>query len=561
MVRTYLAILLLIGFGPCESPASGSPVRPSPALAPTAAVDTAEGPSRGVVWTPPRNPRTGLATLNRMARFGVTAVRVTRPVIDAALLARADSLGLSLYMDLPDEEGRLSGSALRDTIAAIQAASARHRSIRAVGLAPRVPGTDSVCEALEVLADQVGEAEDAPSLRGYYVTALRPGADPCADTGDVSLLVDVRHARDPVERWSDWLQATGGSVGIGALGAWMRPDAGRGLRTPHSPEWQARRLETQLGHLFDADPPPAVFVCRWHDASSSGEPGLPARAYGLTGPDGSVRPAGRVVRGFYTGRQQAFAFPRGPDSAEGGSGLVVLGWIVLAGIAFVFAQEPLARRTAARYFSAHGFYRDAVREGRETLPRIQPILLLCVAVAVGTTVAAVVRGVDGLPETGAVLHVLPEQAAAALDLALAHPSWVGAGIGALGLVVLIGWSLLLVLAAREWERLRIDQALMLVSWPCWPAIPLMVAGLVAVAQPAGEATGILAIVCAAAVAVSGTIVVRVLRDFVSVTGVPDGIAGVLALLSPPSLTVAAVLLVGWRAGISLSTLWHLIPRL
>jgi hypothetical protein len=343
----------------------------------------------------------------------------------------------------------------------------------------------------------------------------------------------------------------------------MRPDAGRGLRTPHSPEWQARRLETQLATFVDAPPPtpPAVFVYRWQDASSSGEPGLPARAYGLTGPDGSVHPAGRVVRGFYTGRQQAFAFPRGPDPAEGWSGLVVLGWIVLAGIAVVFAQEPLARRTAARYFSAHGFYRDAVREGRETLPRIQPILLLCVAVAVGTTVAAVVRGVDGLPKTGAVLDVLPEQAAAALDLALAHPSWVGVGIGALGLVVLIGWSLLLVLAAREWERLRIDQALMLVTWPCWPAVPLMIASLVAVAQPAGEATGILGIVCAAAVAVSGMIVVRVLRDFATVTGVPGGIAAVLALLSPPSLTVAAVLLVGWRAGISLSTLWHLIPRL
>ena len=524
---------------------------------------TSDGLTPGVVWTPPRNSQAGLATLDRMARFGVGAVRLTRPVLDGAFLARADSLGLSLYMDLPDEEGRLSGSALRDTIAAIQAAAARHRSIRAVGLAPRVPGADSVCEALEVLAARGGEAEDAPTLRGYYVTALRPGADPCADVGDVSLLVDVRHARDPVERWSAWREAATEPVGIGALGAWMRPDAGQGLRTPHSPEWQARRLERHLGRLFDADPPtpPAVFVYRWDDASSSGEPGLPARAYGLTGPDGSVRPAGRVVRGFYTGRQQAFAFPRGPDPAEGGSGLVVLGWIVLAGIAVVFAQEPLARRTAARYFSAHGFYRDAVREGRETLPRIQPILLLCVAVAVGTTVAAVVRGVDGLPETGAVLDVLPEQTAAALDLALAHPSWVGAGIGALGLVVLIGWSLLLVLAAREWERLRIDQALMLVSWPCWPAVPLMVASLVAVAQPAGEATGVLAIVCAAAVAVSGTIVVRVLRDFASVTGVPGGIAGVLALLSPPSLTVAAVLLIGWRAGISLSTLWHLIPRL
>jgi hypothetical protein len=347
----------------------------------------------------------------------------------------------------------------------------------------------------------------------------------------------------------------------------MRPDAGRGLRTPHSPEWQARRLETQLATFVDANPPtpPAVFVYRWHDASSSGEssskPDLPARAYGLIGPDGSVRPAGRVVRGFYTGRQQAFAFPRGPDPAEGWSGLVVLGWIVLAGIAVVFAQAPLVRRTAARYFSAHGFYRDAVQEGRETLPRIQPILLLCVAVAVGITVAAVARGVDGLPETGAVLDALPKPAAAALDLALAHPSWVGAGIGALGLIVLIGWSLLLVLAAREWERLRVDQALMLVTWPCWPAVPLMVASLVAVAQPAGEATGILAIVCAAAVAVSGSIVVRVLRDFASVTGVPGGIAGVLALLSPPSLTVATVLLVGWRAGISLSTLWHLIPRL
>jgi hypothetical protein len=184
-----------------------------------------------------------------------------------------------------------------------------------------------------------------------------------------------------------------------------------------------------------------------------------------------------------------------------------------------------------------------------------------VAVSIGIVGAAAARGIDVLPETVGVLERLPERAAAALDLALAHPSWVGLAAGGLGLAVLVGWALVLALAAREWEYLRIDQALMIVTWPCWPVIPVMVAGLVAVSQPPGGATGILLPVCIAAVAVSILIVVRVLRDFAAVTGVPVGIAGLLTLLSPPALTAAAVLLLGWRAGLSFSTLWSLLPHL
>jgi len=524
------------------------------------AAATSDGPTSGVVWTPPRDPRTGLATLNRMARFGVTAVRLTRPVFDGAFLARADSLGLSLYMDVPVGNAGDAASALRDTVSAVRAAASRHPSIRAIGAAPRVPGRTAVCAALDTLSQQIA---DGSRLRSYYVTPLGPGSDPCA--GDASLLLpDVRHVRNPVGRWEAWREAASVPVGLGALGVWMRPGMGRGLQQPHSPEWQARRLEIQLSRFLDASlpTPPVVFVYHWQDLPASSEtPGLPTRSYGLIAPDGSVRPAGRVVRGFYSGRQEVFAFPRGQSPTDGWSGLVVLGWIVLGSIAAVFAQAPLARRTAARYFSAHGFYRDAVREGRETLPRLQPVLLLCVAVSIGIVGAAAARGIDVLPETVGVLERLPERAAAALDLALAHPSWVGLAGGGLGLAVLVGWALVLALAAREWEYLRIDQALMIVTWPCWPVIPLMVAGLVAVSQPPGGATGILLPVCIAAVAVSILIVVRVLRDFAAVTGVPVGIAGLLTLLSPPALAAAAVLLLGWRAGLSFSTLWSLLPHL
>lgn len=568
MVRLSLLLLAVFGIGagigPVGPAAKGSGATPGPRPdGPAPAVQGADSPPpetpvRGVVWTPPRDPRTGLGTLNRMARYGVTGVRLTRPVLHPAVLARADSLGLALYMDLPVPPRARFDAALRDTVGALQAAASRHPSIRGIGLAPLHPGRAGTCRLLDGLRTRLrGDS----SLRSYYVTPLPPSADPCSEDADL-LLADLRAARDPTRRWKAWQDAVDGPVGIGALGTWMRPSGGRGLLFPHSPERQARFLENQLAALLSpsATAPPVVFVYRWSDPPAR-EAALPTRAYGLFQPDGDLRPVGRVLRGMYTGRQTVFAFPRGQQTARGWTGLVILGWIVIGGLAVVAAQAPLVRRTAARYFSAHGFYRDAVREGRETLPRTHFLLLGAVAAAVGIVSASTAWLLDALPATALLLERLPRSLAAALDGSLAAPSRAGWVLGGASLGLLAAWCLLLALASQEWRSIRYDQVLMLVTWACWPVFPLMIAALVVAAQPPAPASAVVAAVGSVSGLVAATAVGRVLHDYVVISGVPVGIALLLALLSPPAMAAAGLVAVVVHFDVPVSALWTLATTL
>lgn len=527
---------------------------------------------RGVVWTPPSQTQAALRTLDAMKRRGVTGVRLTRPVFDDAVLAGADTLGLHLYVDLPvayASASRLQAAApaLADTLDRLLAAADRHPSLRAVGLAPladtSVPAT---CDVVSRLAERV-RTRGGARLRTYSVTPFRPEADRCPGAVDLVLL-DVRDTGDPVARWQAWRAATDRPVGVGALGTWMRPPSersgsGGGLQVPHSPEWQARALERGLARFTDTTRtvPPAVFVYRWSDRPDDGAREAPlARNYGLFDAAGEPRPVARVVTGFYTGRQRVFAFPSGQAPPAEWSWLIVLGWIVIGVVAAAFAQSPPVRRTAARYFTAHGFYRDAVREGRETLPEINAVLLIVVAAALGVVASAALRAVDPLPVTTLVLEALPSAIGTTVGGWIQEPGLVGIGVGVGSLVLLGGWTLALALASREWGGLRVDQVLMLVVWACWPAVPAMIIALVSAAQAPGTAAGVAGLLVLAGGVASMWVTVRVLRDYTAVSKVPGGIATALAALSPPAVVLAAATLFTLRFDVSLPFLWHLMTR-
>lgn len=543
---------------------------------------------RGVVWDLPETARAAEFSLEDIAEAGVTVVRVPAerwlaPDGDrhaARVLARAESLDISVAADLPF--AYRSGdqlSAATDTLGAaldrLAAIARRHDALAAVGLGRALDtASPDTCPVLSSLAAQVEGR--MPALSRYYVTPFRAASDRCASTVD-GVLLDVRGLEDPLERWRQWTERSDAPVAIAAAGAWVDPDATSGLSVPHSAERQARALESMLtgwipasGNPLLAAPTqrtgpggtaegeragPTVFVFRWADTESP-----LGRRYGLWTASGEARPAASVVRGIYRGEQRVFAFPSGEAPGAGAPWAVLFGWFILIGMAALYARRPLFRRALGRYFMAHGFYRDSVREGRDTVPVVNWIWLLAVGVATGV-VAAVIMEV-------LAPSMIAERLVEALNAGLDHrvgtvitaPLTTGVFTAGIVVALLLVWSVIIGLTVRSWTALRSDQVLMLVAWPCWPALVLMGVALVTVStETAGdpEAAGLLA---AFSVLTAILSTVRVLRDVKAVTQMPGAVATVLALFSPAAV-ITAFLAVGWaQADLPLDLLIHLMGQ-
>jgi hypothetical protein len=511
----------------------------------------------GVVWTPSPVSDSAVSELSLIAESGVTAVRVLRLPSDT-VATRADSLGLQLYVDLPVRY--VSAAHLRDTLAAaasrlerLQGLARRHASITHVGLAHGADTTvPSACDPLRRWTDRVQEGE--VSLRTYYVTPFTAAADRCAEAVD-QVLLDLRGDPAPVERWRQW-QSGNSKVGLGAVGTWVRPGGGPGLRVPHSPERQARYLEEGFSQLLGStrSSPPTVFVSRWQDRAL---PRLGSRRYGLHDATGSPRPAARVVRGVYTGTQRTFAFPTGTEPPSGPYVLVLVGWGLVALLGGLYAQNVFVRQTVVRYFTAPGFYRDALRDGHDLHPGANGLLLSIVAAALGKTVACTARLAASEPVTAHLLAALPSDVQSVLARGLEHPLMAGGVIGSLALGLLLVWMGALVLAARRKARFSFAQGLALVVWPCWPA--LVVLPIALAAGPDSPLTPSLFLFLLlgggglALVYVTG----RVLYDYWAVTDLSGASVFLLGLLSPFVLFGTAVLVLALRHDLSFTYLWHL----
>jgi len=552
-LRSWAPFLLLsvgVLLGECPSLASSTNNEvPSPHASDTTA--------RGVVWTPPSPPDSARRELSRIAEIGAAAVRLTRLPSDP-VAARADTLGLDLYVDLP--VAHVPAPQLGDTLAQaapaldrLLALAGRHPSITHVGLARSADTTvPAACGVLARWTERV-HGRDA-SLRTYYVTPFAAAADRCADAVDRPLL-DVRGHPAPVDRWRQWQSQTAAG-GLGAVGMWVRPSAASGLRVPYSSERQARYLERTLTHLLDSTraSPPVVFVSRWRDRAS---PPLSTRRYGLHDADGPSRPALAVVRGLYTGTQRVFAFPSGPEPPAGPHGPLLLGWSLFALLGIVYAQSLFVRQTVARYFTAPGFYRDALRDGRDLDPGANALLLGTMAAALGATGVCTARLAAAQPAIGRVLAPLPRTAQVAVAGGIEHPVWAGVTIGGLVLGGLGLWVGTLVLVARWWTRFSLAQGLVLVTWPCWPALlalPLALAvGPDAPLSPPRFALLLLGGGGLALLYVTG----RVLFDYWSVTDLPAWILLPLSALSPLALVSAPLLVLAVRYDVSFAFLWRL----
>ena len=543
-------LVLLVGSGLLVSSRGGTAAQAGPT------VSQNEADEKGVVWTPPTSDRAARHALRRMHAMGATAVRLTRPLDGERVLATADTLGLALYVDLP--VAYLSARALADTAAfarraldRVLAQSRRHSSLRAVGLARGADTTTpSACAYLDTLARQVRAESD---LRTYYVTPFPPSADRCVPSVD-AVLVDLVEATDPQGAFQRWTEAAA-AVGVGAVGHGVRPQAASGLRVPHSPERQARRLEQGLPRLLDDASGAPVFVYRWQDRSAE----RTTRRYGLHSAGATPRPAARVVAGLFTGRQTTFALPRGTAPATGAPWLVLVGWGLLAGLGMLSTQYAQMRRTLPRYVLSHGFYRDDIRRGRDLMPEVNVVLLVGAVCALGIGALVAARALAADPSVRHVLAALPDElrqvAARWIETPVTYGVEVGVGAG----LLLCGWGAALSAAARPWGGLSTSQVLMLLAWPHWPAWVGLVAALVLAAPGPGAYGGWAAAgLAAGGFGLAVWIVVRVLRDYAAVASVPAPVAALLALASPPAVVVFGSLGIVAYYDLPVRYLYHLL---
>lgn len=540
---------------PVPSGAAASPEHQEPARS----TSQEKHPLRGMVWRPPQKLDAALRELRRIHDTGATAVRLTRPPDTDPLLTLADSLGLQLFVDLP--VGPVSAPALSgalqaesETLDRLLRFARQHTSLQYIGLARSADTTvPRACSVLKTWTRRIHARSDS-TVKTYYLTPFPASADRCADAVDLPLL-EVRAAPHPKTQWETW-RSVSAAVGLGAVGTWVRPGAPTGLKVPHSQERQARYLERTLSGLLDSSSsgPPAVFVSRWRDRAV---PLLSSRRYGLHTPDGTPRPAATVVRGFYTGEQRTFAFPTGSEPESGPFGPVLLGWALLALLGGLYARSLFVRRTLSRYFYAPGFYRDALREGHNLHPGANGLLLSIVTASIGLTSIRTARLAAPQPAAERVLSAVPPELTSVLATALEHPIATGIVVagGVLGLLVV--WMGALILVARRWSRLSIPQGLVLVTWPCWPALLALPLALAAAPDSVLSPSrfGLLLLAGSLLTLISHT--ARVLVDYHTITRLPGWLVAGLSLLSPLFVLMAFLFVLVEQYEVPIQLVWRL----
>ena len=141
---------------------------------------------------------------------------------------------------------------------------------------------------------------------------------------------------------------------------------------------QGRFFESRFNILKDDKNLTVVFVDRWRDVSPDKPYG-----YGLMSNLNKSRPAREVVSGVFSGRQTVFAFPSVPEKQQSFPWETAIGWLMLLGFSVYYTNAPRFRRLFPRYFSAHAFYCDGLRNGRDVLPGATLILAFSEALSLG----------------------------------------------------------------------------------------------------------------------------------------------------------------------------------
>lgn len=504
----------------------------------------ATGPVVGVDWAAPADFREAASDLVEIAEVGFSAVRMP-PVYDREFFSLADTLGLTLYIELPfalQAAGSLQRSLSdADSVLSIVLSAGRgHSSAGPVGIA-RLSDTRSAraCDAIARVAERIRAA----GRKAYYTTYFEDG-DQCVDAVDFVLVDALRpHGSLPdIDRLMARAVARG-AMGISGVGAAVtRPEA-VGWAAEGSPQAQARYMESVLNHVRTSSLS-HVFVHRWRDQSV--DPRVLAdpwgRSYGLYTSGSDPRPALQVVRGVLRGLQDTFAFDEGIPPEKARPWFSVLGWLMIMLTALLYAGSPRFRSMIPRYFFAHGFFRNAVREAREVLPLTSTAILTVTGLSIGLIGSFVITGLKDLPLTTHWYRLLDPGTQTSLSAVMNVPFVLTVLIGSATLLSTSLWMGCWMAITGRRTRLLPSQALMLASWPRWQVLILLPMAMTLQATPGIPIWAILLLLLAwMTTAFWATI--RTAYDLHKITGVSPA-AAVLVWAAHP-LVIGGFVLLGW----------------
>jgi hypothetical protein len=221
------------------------------------------------------------------------------------------------------------------------------------------------------------------------------------------------------------------------------------------------------------------------------------------------------------------------------------------------ALSPRFRHTVPRYFTAHGFYLEAVRGGRDILLGTNTVLLLVMSAGAGIIGAIIFASLHDLEAFRVLLSWLLDAASepviAILERPLAMVLLVGS-IYALGVVL---WAACLILLSGKRRRMVIGQALMLILWPNWTMLLLMLAALASLTLPPQDRIQAAFYLIPAWVGLNVLSVGRTLYDFYGITLPPWYRLIMAVLLNPLTIFVVLCVLLILSAYDETLFLWHL----
>lgn len=437
----------------------------------------------GVVWDPPADRLEVEADLTAIRAMGFSAVR-TGLLEDDYILVLSDSLGITVYQELfiPLQTGPELTAAvpdLRDRLGRSLAVSEGHPSAAWFGVA-YAPATNQArtCQAIKSLVDHA-RPRAAPDTRFYYVSWL-PQSDVCTSNVDLVLVDDAMHDQ-PMALLSRWRAST--PVGLAGVGRAVAPEGPPGLLNERSEERQAAFLADALAALRDSRAV-VVFLYRWQDPARPEvfHPAPLKGVFGLQDETGRARPARDVAERALTVGQSVFALRDGVRAAEDTSWFLLAGLLVFLAIAVMMAVSARFRAMAPRYFVAHGFYRNAVHEGRDTPGYVAAGMLAILGIVMGLLAWLPLRLLASEPALHALWFRSQPDLQGAIDGIVNTPALFTVLAGAVGLLATVFWLSAWSVAANRRSRLSAAQALLLAVFPRWPMLVLLLASMVLIAN-------------------------------------------------------------------------------
>ena len=517
-------------------------------------------PIIGVDWVAPGDFGDAASDLVEIAEVGFTAVRMP-PVYDSDFFTLADTLGLTLYIELP--LAQLPSGSLRralseaDSLLTLVLGAGRgHRSAGPIGIT-RLSDTRSTqaCEAIGSIANRIR----AEGRQAYYTTLFEEG-DRCADQVDFVLMDQLQPFgdMDALESILHREASSGTLRGLSGVGSSVVDDVQPGWSVRGSEEAQARYMEVALNALRNSHLS-HVFVHRWRD-QAPGEAALPdpwGRLYGLYTSDSDPRPSLQVARGILRGLQDTFAFPQGQQGDEGRPWFSVLGWLMISLTALMYASSPRFRSMIPRYFFAHGFFRNAVREAREVLPLTSTAILTVTGLSVGMIGSFIITGLQDLALTIHWYRMLEEPTRASVTAILNVPFVLTVLIGSTTLISTSVWMGGWMALTGRRARLLPSQALMLASWPRWQVLILLPLAMTLHATPGIPLWSII-LLALGWMTTAFWATVRTTYDLYKITGVAPVAAALAWVLHPlvlGTLTALVWAILNWE---HVRFAWHLL---